>query len=219
MHRRSALALVSVGALAACTGTTSHDPEPVYSAWLHDDYYWYDDDFWLWLDEDDDCCVDPDDLRDALREWWNGLTPEQQDQMRERVDGWLEDNDLHPATDQERRQLIEVTVEERWTALTPKERRSWLKGRSERAKARLADRSGVDPATIDQAALRARTEGWRQDLPADRRAELAANRPATAAIGSHPVPSGFPSARQVTFRRPSRAGGGRGRRGGGGRRR
>lgn len=205
MKRRPVLTLLASAALAACSRGGGGSPEPVYDVWLHDSHYWYDDDFWLWLDDQDDCCADPDDLSEALDEWWEGLSPAEQEEARAKADEWLEAHDLEAATPEDRRQLIEDTVQERWAALSPEERQLWLADRTARAEARRAAamESGVG-RSLDPATARARAEGWRQDMSPEHRAELA--RPAAMDFaGNHPRPSGFPSARGVTFR----GGGGR----------
>ena len=142
MRRRVFALLPGAWLLVACAGQPQAPPQPIYSVWLHDDYYWYDDDFWIWIDDNPDCCSNPDDLRDALKRWWEGLPPDQQDKVRQRVADWLEEHGLQPENVTEVRELVLETVQDRWDALTPEERRAWLDGRSDRAKARLAQRSG-----------------------------------------------------------------------------
>ena len=215
MRRRVFALLPGAWLLVACAGQPQPPPQPIYSVWLHDDYYWYDDDFWIWIDDNPDCCSNPDDLRDALKRWWEGLPPDQQDKVRQRVADWLEEHGLQPENVTEVRELVLETVQDRWDALTPEERRAWLDGRSDRAKARLAQRSGVDPLTLDQDRLRARAQGWRADLTPEQRAELARQYSAQRTFANHPTPSGYPSAGRVGFSdRAGRGGGGFG--GGGG---
>lgn len=210
MRRRSAL-IGTLGLLAACTsGQPVAPPGPVYSVWLHDDYYWYDDDFWIWVDDNPDCCADPEDLREALERWWNGLPPDQQAKIKERVEDWLEAHDLRPSSREEARDLVFDTVRDRWAAMTPEERRDWLDGRGERARARLAERSGVDPLTIERDQLRARAEGWRADLTPEQRTELARRAEARRAVVNHPTPQADRTAGRVSFERGGLAGGGRG---------
>jgi hypothetical protein len=73
--------------LCACPGdgTTGAGPTRyVYGDWLYYEQGWYNDDFWVWVDEHPDCCDDQDDL-EAMQEWYDGLDPVQQRAVRDQV--------------------------------------------------------------------------------------------------------------------------------------
>ena len=67
MQRRAFISggLSAVILFAGCAGDGGSGGY-VYHDWLyyHDD--WYDDDFWIWVDDHPDCCNDRDDIRQAL---------------------------------------------------------------------------------------------------------------------------------------------------------
>jgi hypothetical protein len=174
------------------------------------DDYWYDDDFWIWLDDDDDCCPDGDDLRDRIEEWWGDLSDAQKEVVKERVKDWLEDHEgFFEEGTLVNYELLRDTVVERWQALTPEERQSWVDGRHERIATRRAElgplsaeqqarfaalkENNVDPGTID----RSRLPEFGERNPA-----------ATPRIVHHPSPRGGFGGRGGGF--GGRGGGGRG---------
>ena len=62
--------LCAAGLLGGCAGDGATDGGSatyVYDDWLYHHYDWYDDDFWLWVDDHPDCCDDRDDLEEACR--------------------------------------------------------------------------------------------------------------------------------------------------------
>ena len=78
----SAACLLCGCASDGTTGTNS--ARYVYSDWLYYEQGWYDDDFWIWVDEHPDCCDDQDDLKKALQDWYDGLEPVEQQAVRDR---------------------------------------------------------------------------------------------------------------------------------------
>jgi hypothetical protein len=230
MHR---LAIISAGLgaailLAGCESHRGSSPSAygsgpdVYNDWLYYHEDWYDDDFWVWVDDHPDCCASKDDMKEALQDWYNGLDADQQQAVRERVNSWMDEHDVVPAAGQSPRDLVLDTAAERWTALTPADRQQWLDQRRERIERRqAAGRAGslgadqgaasgaraADLSPEQYAALRESAEAVSFDSPS-------AQRPAVrSSISDHPVP------RRAGLSRGSglRTGGGRTR--GGGRRR
>jgi hypothetical protein len=133
MHR---LAMISAGLgaailLAGCAsdgGSSAY----VYNDWLYYHEDWYDDDFWIWVDDHPDCCNSQDDMKRALQDWYRGLDPEQQQAVRSRVETWMDEHGVVPAAGQSTKDLVLNTAAERWTALTPDERQQWLDQRRDR---------------------------------------------------------------------------------------
>jgi hypothetical protein len=221
---RLAMICAGLGAailLAGCTsngGSTAY----VYNDWLyhHDD--WYDDDFWIWVDDHPDCCDDEDDIKQALQDWYGGLNPDQQRAVRARVDAWMDDHGTVPAAGQSARDMVLDTAAERWSALTPAERQQWLDQRRDRIEQRRAAGSAGRLSADQRDALRARSSGLSPEQYAALResgravsldAASSRQRPGRSSISHHPVPSRAALSRGSGFR----SAGGRGR--GGGRRR
>jgi hypothetical protein len=148
---RRMLGLLAPGLIVTLMGCANDDPAPVdpmayaYRDWLYHPYGWYDDPFWIWVDDNPGCCATGDDLKDALDDWWDDLDPDEQDQVREQADSWLEDHGLEPAAGENRRDLILDTAAERWEALSPEERSSWLAERQERIAERRAIADQLSP--------------------------------------------------------------------------
>ena len=89
--------------LCACAGdraTGGGAQASVYNDWLYHHYHWYDDDFWIWADDQPDCCTDEDDLKEALSTWYDGLDPDEQQAVQDRVKSWMEENGIEPAAGQ-----------------------------------------------------------------------------------------------------------------------
>jgi hypothetical protein len=210
ISRRLFLAIASSGLVVGCAGDPGPGPPQtvVYDTWLYDSEYRYDDEFSHWLDEQDDEEIDRDDIRQAFDEWYDGLAPADQEAVRQRVDDWLEAHDLEPVGEADQRQLIADTVSDRWTAMSPEERQTWLDTRRDRAVARdpgaspEARASAQDRlAGIDRETLRSRPNTWSLGRTADREAG------AFGGLAAHPQPArdGMRSG-NVGF---SRSGGGR----------
>lgn len=208
--------------LCSCTtdGTTNSGPARyVYSDWLYYQQDWYDDDFWIWVDDHPECCDDQDDLKNALQDWYDDLDPHQQQAVRDRVQTWLDEHGIAPAAGQTARDLVLETASERWTALTPAERRQWLDERRARSDQRLAagsasrpgsDRSGAfddRPASLSpeqRAALRESAQGASFGRYSSRGAPGAYR-----SISRHPTPSRAGLSAGMRFQ-AARGGGGRG---------
>jgi hypothetical protein len=127
--------------LCGCAGdgTTSGGPARyVYSDWLYYEQDWYDDDFWIWVDDHPDCCDEQDDLKEALQDWYDGLDPAQQQVVRNRVQTWMDEHEVVSAAGQPAKELVLETASERWAALTPVERQQWLDQRRARMEQRPA---------------------------------------------------------------------------------
>ena len=114
---------------------------------------WYDDDFWIWVDDHPDCCDDQDDIQNALQDWYDGLDPDEQQAVRDRVQRWMDEHGVAPATGQSVRDLVLETASERWAALTPAERHQWLDQRRTRIEQRQATGSQSPLTTEQRAAL------------------------------------------------------------------
>jgi hypothetical protein len=223
MQRRAFISggLSAVILFAGCAGDGGSGGY-VYHDWLyyHDD--WYDDDFWIWVDDHPDCCNDRDDIRQALEDWYAGLDPEQQRAVRDRVQVWMDERGVVLAAGQSPRDLVLDTAAERWGALTPAERQQWLDQRRERIERRRAGGPAGSLTADQRAALRERGA----DLSPEQYAALRESGRAVtldpvsagslqrSSISSHPVPSRAGLSRGSGFR----SAGGRSR-GGGGRRR
>jgi hypothetical protein len=189
-----------------------------YHDWLYLHYYWYDDDFWEWVDDHPTCCYDRDDIKQGLQTWYQGLDPSQQQAVRDRVQTWMDENGVVPAAGQSPRELVLETASERWAALTPAERQQWLDQRSARIEQRRASGSSL---TLEQrAAMRERVA----NLSPEQRAALresghgaSFNRTGRmqSAISSHPNPGRAGLSSGMRFR--AAGVGGRGGRGGRGR--
>jgi hypothetical protein len=228
---RAVALLMTMGAiLTACAAEDRAPVDPVayaYNDWLYHPYGWYDDPFWVWVDDNPGCCDSGDDLRAALEGWWGGLDPDQQDTVRDQADQWLADHDLEPAPGESRRDLILDTAAERWEALTLEDRQAWLVDRQERVARR---RELSDQMTPDQRAeLRARVEDLTPEQKAAARDRLADTAGAHGVdrndvarlrdshrfeyrMVNHPTPSRAGLQATPRFRHPGHRGSGRGRR-------
>jgi hypothetical protein len=201
--------------LAGCASDRGSTP-PVYKDWLYYHEDWYDDDFWVWADDHPNCCDSKDDVKQALQDWYQGLDPDQQQAVRDRVGTWMDEHDVVPAAGQSPRDLVLDTAAERWTALTPQERQQWLDQRRQRIERRRAAGS----LSVDQRdALRERAADLSPEQYAALRESAQAvslgpmsELPSTSSISNHPVPN-----RAGLSARSSLRAAGRGR--GGGRRR
>jgi hypothetical protein len=166
----------------------------VHDDWLYHRYHWYDDDFWIWADDHPECCEDEDDIRDSLRTWYDGLDPDEQQKVQDRVEDWMEEHGIEPAAGQSAKDLVLETAAERWAALTPAERQQWRDDRRARIEQRRA--AGAQALTAEQrAALSERAA----DLDPEQRAALlesaqgtsfegASSRRTHRSIGNHPTP-------------------------------
>jgi hypothetical protein len=71
----------AAGLLCGCSSedtTYGSSVSYVYDDWLYQHHDWYDDDFWIWVDDHPDCCDDEDDIEEALQNWYDDLDPDQQ---------------------------------------------------------------------------------------------------------------------------------------------
>jgi hypothetical protein len=211
--------------LCGCTGngTGGSSASYVYDDWVYYHHDWYDDDFWIWVDEHPDCCDDQADLKDALQVWYDNLDPGQQQAVRERVQVWMDEHGVVPASGQSARDLILETASERWTVLTPAERQQWLEQRRSRIEQRSATRSPSRLPADQQAASRSAT-----NLSPEQRAALRESAQGTSfsrfshrssagahrSLSPHPTPSRAGLSGGTRFQ--AARGGGRGGRGGGG---
>jgi hypothetical protein len=214
--------------LAGCAGDGGSSGY-VYHDWLyhHDD--WYDDDFWIWVDDHPGCCNDRDDIRQALQDWYAGLDPDQQRAVRDRVEVWMDERGVLPAAGQSPRDLVLDTAAARWSALTPAERQQWLDQRRERIEQRRAAGAAGSLNADQRAALRERGADLSPEQYAALResgravsldAASSRQRSGPSSISHHPVPSRAGMSRGSGFRSAGGRGrgGGRGRSGGGRRR-
>lgn len=157
-----------LGACANDRATGGGAQAPAYNDWLYHHHYWYDDDFWIWADDHPDCCTDEDDIRESLRTWYDGLDPDEQQKVQDRVEDWMEEHGIEPAAGQSAKDLVLETASERWAALTPAERQQWRQDRRARVEQRRAS-GAQSPLTSEQrAALSERAA----DLDPDQRAAL-----------------------------------------------
>ena len=79
------LACLLGGCASDGTDTGGRSVRYVYDDWLYYQQRWYDDDFWIWVDDHPDCCDDQDELKEALQDWYDGLDPAQQRAVRDQV--------------------------------------------------------------------------------------------------------------------------------------
>ena len=120
------LMLTIVGAACLLCGCTSDETTAagsaryVYDDWLYYNQDWYDDDFWIWVDDHPDCCDDAADLREALQDWYDELDPGQQQAVRHRAQTWMDEHGAVPAAGQSAKDPVLETASERWAALTPR---------------------------------------------------------------------------------------------------
>jgi hypothetical protein len=195
----------------------------VYDDWLYHHYDWYDDDFWVWVDDHPNCCDDEDDIKEALQNWYDDLDPDQQQAVRDRVQTWMDQHGVVPAPGQSGKDLVLETASERWAALTPAERQQWLDQRRSRIEQRRATASassltsdqrgalserGADLSPQQRAALLESAQGVSFDRVSARGAAGGVRR----SISNHPTPSRAGLSGGKRFR-AARAGGrgGRGR--------
>ncbi len=210
----------------ASDGTTGgSQARYVYDDWLYYQQDWYDDDFWVWVDDHPDCCDDQSDLREALQSWYDHLDPDQQQAVRDRVQTWMDEHGVVPAAGQSAKELVLETASERWTALTPAERRQWIDQRRSRIEQRratgsaasgafdkeaMSGESAADLSPEQRAALRESAQGASFDRTAARSAGSG-----TRSISLHPSPTRAGLSGGARF--SAAGGGGRGGRGGRGR--
>ena len=148
--------------LLGCSGSGSDGYDStvyVYDDWLYHHDEWYDDEFWIWVDDHPDCCEDADDIRQALQEWYDDLDEAQQEAVRDRVERWMEERGVEPGAGQSARDLVLDTAAERWTALTPAERQEWLAVRQARIERRRVTGGAAGLSSEQQTALRERAAG------------------------------------------------------------
>jgi hypothetical protein len=206
------------GLLCGCSseGTTyGSSVSYVYDDWLYHHYDWYDDDFWIWVDDHPDCCDDEDDIEEALRNWYDDLDPDQQQAVRDRVQTWMDEHGVVPAAGQSGKDLVLETASERWAALTPAERQQWLDQRRSRIEQRRVTAS-ASQLTSDQravlseraanlspeqrAALRESAQGTSFDRVSGRGAAGGVHR----SINNHPTPHARWSVRRHALPRRAR---------------
>ena len=197
----------AAGLLCGCAGegtTGGGSVTYVYDDWLYHHYDWYDDDFWIWVDDHPDCCDGQDDIEEALQDWYDDLDPSQQQAVHDRVRTWMDEQGVVPAAGQSGKDLVLETASERWTALTPAERQQWLDQRRSRIEQRRATGSASRLTSDQRAALSERAA----DLSPDQRAALresAQGRSFDRASGHDPRGGG--SHRSISHHpTPSRAG-------------
>jgi hypothetical protein len=147
------LACLLSGCASDGTDTGGRSVRYVYDDWLYYNQDWYDDDFWIWVDDHLDCCDDAADLREALQDWYDDLNPGQQQAVRERVQTWMDEHGVVPAAGQSAKDLVLETASERWAALTRVERQQWLDQRRSRVEQRLALGSASRLTSEQRAAL------------------------------------------------------------------
>jgi hypothetical protein len=192
----------AAGLLSGCSsdGTTyGSSVHYAYDDWLYHHYDWYDDDFWIWVDDHPDCCDDEDDIEEALQNWYDDLDPDQQQAVRNRVQTWMDQHGVVPAAGQSSKELVLETASERWAALTPAERQQWLDQRRSRIEQRRATASAsrltsdqravsseraTDLSPEQQAALRESAQGMSFDRVSGRGAAGGFHR----SISNHPTP-------------------------------
>jgi DNA-binding CsgD family transcriptional regulator len=189
-----------------------------YDDWLYHHYDWYDDDFWIWVDDHPDCCDDEDDIEEALQNWYDDLDPDQQQAVRHRVETWMDQHGVVPTAGQSGKDLVLETASERWAALTPAERQAWLDQRRSRIEQRRATAS-ASRLTSDQV-LSERAAGLSPEQRAALRESaqgMSFDRAAGAAGGFHRSISNHPTPRRAGLSGGTRfhaaRGGGRGGRG------
>ena len=137
--RLISILLALAGLLCGCAsdGTTGGSQgRYVYGDWPYYQQAWYDDDFWVWVDEHPNCCDGQSDLREALQDWYGQLDPDQQQAVRDRVQSWMDEHGVVPAAGQSAKELVLETASERWSVLTPAERRQWVDQRRSRVEQR-----------------------------------------------------------------------------------
>jgi hypothetical protein len=218
---RLMLALFGMASLlggCASDGTTGGGSVSyVYDDWLYHHHGWYDDDFWVWVDDHPDCCEDEEDIKEALQNWYDELGPSQQQAVRDRVQAWMDEHGVVPAAGQSAKDLVLATASERWAALTPGERRQWLDQRRSRVEQRSASH-----LTLDQ---RVTSSGGAAGLNPEQRAALRESAQGTSfdrvsgrgvasvprSISLHPTPGRAGLSGGMRFR--AARGGGRGGRG------
>jgi hypothetical protein len=216
----------AAGLLCGCSseGTTGGSSVSyVYDDWFYHHYDWYDDDFWIWVDDHPDCCDDEDDIEEALQNWYDDLDPDQQQAVRDRVQTWMDQHGVVATAGQSGKDLVLETASERWAALTPAERQQWLDQRRSRIEQRRATASAsrltsdqravlseraADLSPEQRAALRESAQGMSFDRVSGRGAAGGVRR----SISNHPTPSRTDLSGGKRFR-AARAGGrgGRGR--------
>jgi hypothetical protein len=193
----------AVGLLCGCSsgGTTyGSSVSYVYDDWLYQHHDWYDDDFWIWVDDHPECCDDEDDIEEALQNWYDDLDPDQQQAVRDRAQTWMDQHGVVPAAGQSSKDLVLETASERWAALTPGERDQWLDQRRARIEQRRATASAsgltsdqravwseraADLSPEQRAALRESAQGTSFDRVSDRGAAGGFHR----SISNHPTPT------------------------------
>jgi hypothetical protein len=215
----------AAGLLCGCSsaGTTGGSSVTyVYDDWLYHHYDWYDDDFWVWVDDNPDCCDDEDNIKEALQSWYDDLDPAQQQAVRDQVQTWMDQHGVAPAAGQSSRDLVLETASERWAALTPTERQQWVDQRRSRIEQRRATASAASLTSEQRALLseraahlnpeqRAALRESAQGMSFDRVSSRGASGGFRRSISNHPTPSRAGLSGGKRFR--AARGGGRGGRG------
>jgi hypothetical protein len=163
----------AVGLLCGCSsGGTTYDSSVsyVYDDWLYQHHDWYDDDFWIWVDDHPECCDDEDDIEEALQNWYDDLDPDQQQAVRDRAQTWMDQHGVVPAAGQSSKDLVLETAS---TSRLTSDQEAAL---SERA---------ADLSPEQRAALRESAQGMSFDRVSDRSAAGGFHR----SISNHPTPA------------------------------
>jgi hypothetical protein len=212
----------AAGLLSGCSSdgmTHGSSVHYAYDDWLYHHYDWYDDDFWIWVDDHPDSCDDEDDIEEALQNWYDDLDPDQQQAVRDRVQTWMDQHGVVPAAGQSGKDLVLETASERWAALTPAERQQWLDQRRSRIEQRRVTGSAAHLTSDQRAALSERAA----DLSPEQRAALRESAQGMSfdrvserggvhrSISNHPTPGRAGLSGGARFR--AARGGGRGGRG------
>ncbi|MGV3002384.1 hypothetical protein [Vibrio sp. E150_018] len=78
-----------VAILAGCSSSSVPSTSTNYyytDSWWHDDFWFYQDHVYP------DCCNTDGEFKQVVENWWHTLDPEKQDQIKDKIDGWKEDD-------------------------------------------------------------------------------------------------------------------------------
>ncbi|MGO2321366.1 hypothetical protein [Vibrio casei] len=113
------LALFVTFGLAACSTTSSTNASYVYTdSWWYDDYWYYQNHVYP------NCCHGDGEFKNAVNSWWHTLDPDQQAEIKDKVDNWKEG--LGPDVS-----ALKSDFNKKWQALPPEKQQQISEKRQE----------------------------------------------------------------------------------------
>lgn len=162
------IALFVTFGLAACSTTPSTNATYIYT-----DSWWYDD-YWYYQDHVYPACCDGDgEFKHAVNSWWHTLDPDQQAEIKNKVDNWKAGNG--PDID-----ALKLDFNQKWQSLPPEKRQKITEKRQQ-----IKTQMGGNSLSSEQKNA-VKTKWKSQDRPTLQRSQI--HRPISMPVSR---PSGF----------------------------